>query len=75
MQALLHSLCEHLAMRVWVMLNLDAEPVSVFLLRGSGCCPQARLELCLSQDAIVISIAVEMQRVAPFEASQVVPLQ
>lgn len=70
-EALIWSLCEHLAAREWVALAL--EDGLAFLRRGSGTCPQAKLELNVSEDAIIISISVELHRVIPFDVHQVDP--
>ena len=62
-EALIFSLVEHLSAREWVTLALEDR--LTFLRRGSGTCPQAMIELNVSEDAIVISISVKLQRVAP----------
>jgi hypothetical protein len=68
-EALIFSLVEHLSAREWVTLALEDR--LTFLRRGSGTCPQAMIELSVSEDAIVISISVKLQRVAPFDVRQV----
>jgi hypothetical protein len=68
-EALIFSLVEHLSAREWVTLALEDR--LTFLRRGSGTCPQAMIELSVSEDAIVISISVKLQRVAPFDVCQV----